>query len=108
MNTYVLGILLGLVSGWVQIRIHDLLFTALIVLASAMLLGALKPERPWRWAILFLIIVPLMQLLAPLLAIEKPTRAEIFESILVFLPAVVGAYGGAVLKRVVHTLRSGQ
>ncbi|HEX4486599.1 MAG TPA: hypothetical protein VH088_10055 [Terriglobales bacterium] len=108
MIAYVLGILLALASGWVQVRIHDLLLTALMVLASSMLLGALKPEKPWRWAVLFLIIIPVMQLSVPFLAIEKPTRAEILESVLVFLPAVVGAYGGSVLKKAVHALRNQQ
>jgi hypothetical protein len=105
---YVFGILLAVASGWVQIRIHDLLLTALLVLASAMLLGSLSPQKPWRWAVLFLIVVPLMQLLAPIFAVEKPIRAETLESFLVFLPAIVGAYGGSVLRRAVHALRNQQ
>jgi hypothetical protein len=107
-SIHVLGILLALASGWVQVRIHDLLFTALLVLASAMLLGGLQPPRPWRWAVLFLVVVPLMQLLAPLLAVERPTRAEVYEAFLVFLPGIVGAYGGAMLRRAVHSIRAGQ
>src|SRR3977135_3876937 len=105
LSIYVLGILLAIASGWVQVTIHDLLLTALAVLASSTLLGALLPERPWGWAILFLIVVPLMQVLAPVLAIEKCTRAEVFESILAFLPGIVGAYGGAVLRRSVQSVR---
>lgn len=104
-SIYLLGIFLALASGWLHVRIHDLLLTALMVLASGMLLGALRPERPWRWAVLFLIAIPGVQLLAPFLAIEKPTRAEVIESFLAFLPGIVGAYGGAVLRRALQTLR---
>jgi ABC-type multidrug transport system permease subunit len=106
LGIYAFGVVLALGSGWVQIRIHDLLLTALVVLASAMLLGSLSPQKPWRWAVLFLIVVPLMQLLAPLFAVEKPVRAETLESFLVFLPAIVGAYGGSVLRRAVHALHN--
>jgi len=108
LGIYVFGILLAVASGWVQVRVHDLLLTALLVLASAMLLGSLSPEKPWRWAVLFLIVVPPMQELAPVFAIEKPIRAEILESFLAFLPGIVGAYGGAVLRRAVHALRNQQ
>jgi ABC-type multidrug transport system permease subunit len=103
-SVYVLGVLLALASGWVQVRIHDLLFTALLVLASAMLLGGLRPQGPWRWALLFLLLVPLLQGAAAFFVIEKPTRAEIYESFLVFLPGIVGAYGGAVLRRAVQSV----
>jgi hypothetical protein len=105
---YVLGILLALASGWVQIRIHDLLLTALMVLASAMLMGSLSPRKPWRWAVLFLIVVRLMQSVTPLFGVEKPIRVEILESFLLFLPAIVGAYGGSVLRRAVYALRNRQ
>ena len=108
MKTYLLGIFLAAASGWVQVRIHDLLLTALMVLASAMLLGALAPERPWRWALGFLVVVPLVQIMASILETEKTTRGEFLESLLTFLPATVGAYGGAVLRRALRSVHNGQ
>ena len=105
-SIYALGFFLALASAWVQVRIHDLLFTALLVLASAMLLGVLRPERPWRWSVLLLLVTPLMQGLARFRVVEQPRRAEVYESFLAFLPAMVGAYGGAVLRRAVQSVWS--
>ena len=87
-----------------DIKVGDLLFTALLVLASCMLLGVLRPQKPWRWVVLVGAFVPLADLLAYLLMTQKPYRAQIYESLLAFLPGIAGAYGGSVLRGVVDTL----
>lgn len=102
---YCLGAVLGLCAGALDVRIGDLLLTALLVLASTMLLGALRPERPWRWVIVVGMFVPILQMLAYLFLTEKPYRAQIYESFLGFLTGVAGAYGGAVARRVFNELR---
>ena len=105
---YFLGVLLALASGWLQIEVHDLLFTALLVVASAMALGAMRPQRPWRWAILFPVVVSLTQLAARVVLVGKPTRAEVYESLLLFLPGIAGAFGGAVLRQTLQRVWSGK
>lgn len=85
-------------------KVGDLLFTALLVLAPCMLLGALRPNRPWRWTIVVGIMVPMADLLAYLIMIQKPNRAQIYESFLAFLPGLVGAYGGAFMRSVINNL----
>jgi hypothetical protein len=96
---YVLGILFGLVAGFVDVKFGDLLLTALFVLASTMLLGALRPARPWRWTLLVAVFVPVAQGVAYLLLTEKPYRAQIYESFLGFLTGIAGAYGGSTAHR---------
>src|SRR5208283_1908336 len=96
LSIYLLGAFLGFSAGVLQIKIGDLLFTALVVLASTLLLGILRPRRPWRWSVLVGCGVPIVTLLAYLFLTEKPYRAQIYESALAFLPALAGAYGGAV------------
>jgi hypothetical protein len=96
---YVLGAGLGLGAGWLDVKIGDLLLTALLVLASTMLLGALRPARPWRWTIEVASFIPVLHLLAYFLTAEKPDRAHIYESFLGFLTGFAGAYGGAVGRR---------
>jgi len=95
---YLLGALLGFGAGVVDLKMGDLLATALLVLACTMLLGILRPQRPWRWIPLVASFVPAVQLLAYLLLTVKPYRAQIYESFLGFLTASAGAYGGAVLR----------
>jgi hypothetical protein len=101
---YLLGGFLGICAGVLNVIAGDLLLTALFVLISTLVMGALRPGRPWRWIILVPTFVPIVQLLAYLLMTEKPDRAQIYESFLAFLPAVAGAYGGALGRRGLNEL----
>jgi hypothetical protein len=103
-RVYVLGGLLGLCAGLLDVRVGDLLVTALLVLASTMWLGALRPRRPWRWALVVAVFVPIMHLLAHVLTAQKPYPAQIYESFLEFLPGLVGAYGGALGRNTVSNI----
>lgn len=103
-SIYLLGAALGAVAGVVDVKIGDLLFTALLVLLSTMLLGALRPQRPWRWTLTVAVLVPVAQLLAYVLLTEKPYRAQIYESFLGFLPGIAGAYGGSFGRRGINEL----
>ena len=55
---YLLAAGAGALAGWVDIKVQDLLLTALLVMVPCMILGALRPSRPWRWALLVGIFVP--------------------------------------------------
>jgi len=96
---YLLGSLLGLGAGVLDVKVGDLLLTAMFVLASTMLLGLLRPAKPWRWTLLVAVFVPIVQLLAFLFMTEKPYRAQIYESFLGFLTGAAGAYGGSVARK---------
>lgn len=98
-SIYVFGALLGLCAGWLDVKVGDLLFTALFVLGATMLLGVLRPQNPWRWTIEVAACVPLIQLLAYFFLTQKPYRAQIYESFLGFLTGIAGAYGGALGRR---------
>jgi len=101
---YSLAICLGLGAGVLDVTVGDLLLTALFVLVSTMLLGVLRPQRPWRWILLVGVFVPILQLLAYLFLTEKPYRAQLYESCLGFLTGIAGAYGGSVLRRLLNEL----
>jgi uncharacterized membrane protein YfcA len=96
---YALGALFGLIAGFLDVKFGDLLLTALFVLAATMLLGALRPQRPWRWTLLVAVFVPAVQCAAYFLLTEKPYRAQIYESFLGFLTGIAGSYGGATARR---------
>jgi len=105
---YGLAVVLGICAGVVDVKIGDLLFTALLVLASTMLLGALHPERPWRWTLIVAVFVPLVQVSAYLFLAAKPSRPQIYESFLGFLTSTAGAYGGSLGRRAIVNLTSGE
>jgi len=105
---YLLAAICGTLTGYVDVIVDDLLFTALLVLSSCLVLGMLRPRWPWRWVLTVGAFVPLTELAAYLIRTVKPTRAQIYGSFLAFLPGIAGAYGGAVMRRVMDNLRQGK
>ncbi|MFY9558840.1 MAG: hypothetical protein WAQ52_01280 [Terriglobales bacterium] len=101
---YLLAAAFGVLAGWIDIKVGDLLFTAMIVLASCMVLGFVRPRKPWRWVLLIGLFVPIIEWLAYFVVAQKPERAQMYESFLAFLPGIVGAYGGALGRSVVDNL----
>jgi hypothetical protein len=104
---YFLAVLAGVAAGAADVVIEDLLFTALLVLASCMLLGILRPRAPWRWVLLVAALIPLAELAAYAILRLKPSRGQVYGSLLTALPGFAGAYGGAVMRRVLDHLRAG-
>jgi hypothetical protein len=105
---YLLAALAGIGTGMADVVIDDLLFTALLVLASCMLLGLLRPRWPWRWVIAVVVFIPLTELMAYAILGVKPTRGQAYGSFLTALPGMAGAYGGSVMRAVIDNLRSGK
>src|SRR5450631_2033892 len=101
---YLLAGLSGALAGWLDIKVADLLLTAMVVLSANMLLGFLSPRKPWRWVVLVGLFVPVVEWLAYWFLTQKPERAQIYESFLAFLPGIAGAFGGAMGRGVVDNL----
>jgi len=105
---YFMAALAGMGTGWVDVMVNDLLFTALLVLIACMLLGLVRPRWPWRWVVVVGMFVPLAELTAYLILTVKPTRAQVYGSFLAALPGIAGAYGGSLMRGVVDNLRQGK
>ena len=105
---YGLAAICGIGTGWADVTLDDLLFTALLVLASCMVLGVLRPRWPWRWVVVVGAFVPLTEFVAYLVLTVKPTRAQVFGSFLAFLPGIAGAYGGSLMRGVIDNLWRGK
>ena len=101
---YFVAVVLGLAAGFLQIRIGDLLVTALFVMFCTMLLGAIRPRYPWRWTLIIGVCIPLVQLAAYVFLKETPYRAQIWEAGLGFLTGIAGAYCGAFARKAVEEL----
>lgn len=92
---YFIAVTMGCGSGLLHITVQDPLLTALAVLASTMLLGFLRPPRPWRWVLSVGLCVPAVMTAANLLRYYKDfSRAGLYGSALIILPGLAGAYGG--------------
>ena len=105
---YLLAAACGIGTGVADVAVNDLLFTALLVLASCMLLGLVRRRWPWRWVLVVGIFVPLTELAAYVIQTVKPSRAQIYGSFLAFFPGIAGAYGGSFMRGVIDNLREGK
>lgn len=101
---YLLAVLSGVASGWLDIKVGDLLLTATAVLTANMILGFMSPRSPWRWVVIVGVFVPVVEWLAYWFLTQKPERAQIYESFLAFLPGIAGAFGGSISRGVVDNL----
>ena len=68
-----------------------------------------QPEaKVCRWVIAVVMFIPLSELGAYLVMTVRPTRGQAYGSLLAALPGMAGAYGGAVMRRVLDNLRLGK
>ncbi len=92
---YGIALALGICSGVSYVVLRDPLISSLLVTASTMFLGFMRPLRPWRWTLLVTLLVPAAMTAATLLNYYKDfSRATIYGAALIILPGVAGAYGG--------------
>ena len=101
---YGLAILLGICAGFVEIKLGDILITAVAVLISTLILGFLRPLRAWRWIAIVGVFVPLARLTVYLFFGQRPYKAQIWAAALGFVTGIAGAYGGAMMRLGVDTL----
>ena len=101
---YLLALLLGLGAGLLEIRLEDLLVTALFVMIATMVLGYLRPKAAWRWTLIVGASVPLARFWAFAFRTEPASRAQLWESGLGFLTGIAGAYCGMFANKVIHEL----
>jgi|SRR5450755_3562646 hypothetical protein len=105
---YLLATVAGMGTGWADVAVGDLLFTALLVLASSMLLGLLRPRRPWRWVVVIGLFIPLTELVLYKIMQIRASSGQIYGAALAFLPGIAGAYGGSLMRGVVDNLLHGR
>ena len=101
---YLLAALLGMSAGLLEIRVGDLLITALFVLLSTLVLGLVRPIKAWRWVLVVAVFVPLLRLAAYCLVGQRAYRAQIWESLLGFVTGTAGAYAGVLARKGIDEL----
>lgn len=103
-TVYVLAILFGLFSGWVNQVVDDALLTALCVLFFSMLLGVWKPERPWRWVILVPLGCPLVLAYYQFVVHWPHDRGQVYRAFLQVLMGSAGAFGGHFMRQMIDNV----
>ena len=96
---YALGLLLGAMSGFAEVAAGDLMLTGFLALFFCMVMGALRPARPWRWVLIVCGCIPLSRLFAADVLHIYTERAQIYEAFLSFITGNAGAYVGSLGRR---------
>jgi hypothetical protein len=98
---YLIAIVFGLFSGWVNQTVDDALLTALCVLAFTMALGAWKSRRPWRWVLLVWVGVPIVLAYYQLVVKWPHDRGQVYGAFLQLLAASAGGFGGHFMRQMI-------
>jgi len=101
---YVVGLLSGAGVGYVDVRVEDLLLTAVLIACACMFLGFMRAQRAWRWVVLVPLFIPLGQVLAYKVAGQRLTRMDLSETFVALIPAIAGAACGAVARNAIRRL----
>jgi len=94
----------GIVIGAIDFNATEPQPAALLVLILAGLLGFAQPRNAWRWAVLATLGLPLAYVSLRQLGWQSrdPVSPGEYATLIALIPALVGAYGGVLLRRVIQ------
>jgi len=101
---WVVGVLFGLLAAAIHVLVPEQGLTFLWVMLTTMILGCWKREAPWRWIVLVVPFVPIADLVHLIVRPQQVSRASMWGSVLIFLAAVPGAYGGAYMRMMIDNI----
>lgn len=96
---YVLALVFGLISGVAEVAVGDLMLTGFLALFFCMVMGWLRPPRPWRWTLVVCSCIPLSRLFAADVLHIYTERAQIYEAFAAFITGNAGSYVGSLGRR---------
>jgi predicted cobalt transporter CbtA len=99
-----LVVLAAAFTGWVDLHSDEVQPTVALLMLFTALLAFARPRRPWRWALLMGVAVPLAYVVAPLLGVAPRAQPEpnLSATLIALIPAMIGAYAGVALRYLAH------
>ncbi|MCZ6915901.1 MAG: hypothetical protein O7I93_03905 [Gemmatimonadetes bacterium] len=99
-SVVIVALVLGGVSGIVDLLARSAQIAPILIVIFSFLLSLTYPRKAWLWALLVGMGVPLANTLALELGYGDVRRPEsIYLTYLAFVPALIGAYSAAMLRR---------
>jgi hypothetical protein len=89
-----LAVVLGLLTGFIEVLSRDVQLPALMLLASSFFVAFARPRHAWRWALLISVWVPAGGLVQWILGSGAAPPGHAGTSFLALIPASLGAYAG--------------
>jgi hypothetical protein len=103
---FFVAVLLAAAIAFVHLHVPEAGLAFLLILMACMLLGLMHPKRPWLWAVLVGLSLPAAEIYSHV-AGDATYVARFKGSIVVAVIAgLVGAYGGAAMRRMVSNVFS--
>ena len=95
-----IAVILGVIAAVADLIAVSAQVAATLIVVFSFLLGLTYPRKAWLWAILTAMFVPLAKPLAVELGYGHLRRpGSIYLTYMVFVPAFIGAYSAAFLRR---------
>jgi hypothetical protein len=96
-----LGLAVGV--GYVNTHTDEIPIVLGCALVAAGLLGLTQPRAPWRWAVLVALALPVGQAIALVFNLRVPypnTWSDLPVTTVALVPCLIGAYAGALARRI--------
>ena len=96
----ILAFLLSLVIGWIDLQVTEVMVTILMLLSGGLLFGLIQPVAAWRWGILLVIGLPIMELAAMGLGFQtaEPVQVDLRITLVALAFTLLGAYSGVLIR----------
>jgi len=97
-----LAVAMGVGIGWLDLQVTEVVVTILALLLAGLLLGFLQPTAAWRWALLLALGLPAVAMVSQVLDVRtaEPIHPDLRIAMVAFAFALVGCYGGVVVRRI--------
>ena len=101
----ILSLVLGLGVGWLDLQVTEVILTVVALMITGLLLGLIQPKSAWRWALLIVTGLPVMQLAALNLNLRtaEPVHFEFLITLVAMAFALMGAYAGVFVRYILRT-----
>ena len=100
-----LALYLGLLVGLTDLRTDDPQLPVLLLITFGLFLGFAQPKAAWRWALVLGLWIPVLGLIARTAGVTNAQFSDVLFSLVVLVPALIGAYAGVLVRR--FTSRAG-
>jgi hypothetical protein len=97
-----IAVAFAIVTGWANTHTNEVTALMLLLVPATFGLGVAHPLRAWRWALLVGASVPASQAIAFVFHLHVPypnQLADVGQSCIAMVPAMLGAYAGAAVGR---------
>lgn len=101
-----LAIALGVGIGWLDLHTTEVTVTIVALLLAGLLLGLMQPRAAWRWAVLLALGLPAMAVVGSLAQVRtaEPSRVDVRTAFVALVFALIGCYGGVLMRRIAGRL----